>query len=93
MKVTTSTGFTCEANEKIKNDFRFIEALAMMEGGEASEALRGQVDMLRLLLPKDAIKALYAHVREEDGTVPTDRVIAECMEIIQGIGKGEDVKN
>ena len=93
MKVTTSSGFGCDANEKIKNDFRFVEALASMESGNPSEALRGQVDMLRLLLPSADLKALYAHVAEEDGTVPTDRVIAESMEIIQALGKDAETKN
>lgn len=93
MKVTTTTGFACEANDKIKNDFRFIEALADIESEDAGAMLKGQVAMLRLLLTKDGIRELYAHVQEPDGTVPADRVSAEVLDIIQHLGKENEIKN
>lgn len=93
MRVTTSSGFVCDANDKIKNDFRFVEALADMEGDDAGAMLKGQVNMLRLLLDKDGVKALYAHVAEPDGTVPVDKVTAEVLEIIQKLGEQKEIKN
>jgi len=89
----TSTGFEFKANDGIKNDFRFVETLAALKSENASDKLRGQVELVNLLLGKDGKTALFAHVRLADGTVPTDRVLEEVNEIILAMREEPETKN
>ena len=91
---TTSSGFSFTVSEKLKNDFRFVLAYARMTGGNAAEQLAAPVELVNMVLGQEGAAALYAHVAEADGTIPTDRVMSELGEIIAAAGKGDrDIKN
>ena len=91
---TTKSGFQFEVPDGIGNDFRIVEAIADADSGDESERLRGTVDLVRLLLGEDGKKALYRHLAEICGSVPTDRVIEEVTEILKlARERSKEVKN
>ena len=86
-KVKLKNGFTCEIDETILEDMELVEALADAEGANPLRI----VDVVRTVLGEEQKKALYDHVRTENGRVPVD-VITDCiMEIFENMG--EDGKN
>lgn len=91
VKGTTSTGFKYSANEKVNNDWRFVKALNDVESKDESRIINGTVMMVNLLLGSDGETKLCKHVAEPDGTIPTDKLMAEVGEILKGL-KGK-VKN
>lgn len=78
-KKKTSTGFIYEINENALNNFELLELFA-----EVDENPLLLPKVLNTLLGEETKKALYNHVRLEDGTVPADKVSNELMEIITG---------
>lgn len=94
VKVTTSSGFECSVSEKIGNDFRFVMTFAKLQSKDAAEQITAPVELVNLVLGKDGAEALYRHVAEEDGTVPTDRLMEELTEVIRAAGeKNKEIKN
>ena len=71
---TTSTGFSFEVDEIRVNDMRVIDAMVEAEGGNFG----GVSKLINLVLDPAMKKALYDHVRTDDGRVP----IAECSKKI-----------
>ena len=91
---TTGSGFEYAVNPKLKDDFRFAVAFAKLTGGEPQEQLTAGAELVRLVLGKEGAERLYRHVAEEDGTVPTARVMAELGEIVAAAGRKDlEVKN
>ena len=94
MERTTSSGFKFTVNDKLKNDFRFILALSDLRSDDADRQLAGSAALVRIVLGEDGAKALYQHVTEPDGTLPTDKVMHEITEIITLSGESEEsIKN
>lgn len=65
VKCTTKTGFTCELPDNALDNMELVDVMAdssMNPGFRASATLR-------LLLTPDQKKALYDHLRTEDGRV------------------------
>lgn len=90
----TKSGFEFEVNEKLKNDFRFVLALADINSNDADRQLGAAAKLASIALGEDGAKRLYEFVSEEDGTIPTDRVMGEITEIIKASGeKDAEVKN
>lgn len=89
--VKTSSGYECTPNEKIGNDWRFIEALEDCDSDSTVKQITGIKKMLHLMLSEEDIKALYDHVREEDGTIPTDKIMKEVTEVFEEMRK--ELKN
>lgn len=81
----TSTGFVYKINENALNNFELLDLFA-----EVDENPLLLPKVLSKLLGEETKKALYDHVRLEDGTVPVDKVSNELMEIING---NQEVKN
>lgn len=90
MRVVTKSGFECQVNEKVRNDWRFIKAVAKADSGNDLQRMDGLTQMVQLLLG-DAEEALCKHVQEPDGTVPFDKVNQELLDIMAAIG--DEIKN
>lgn len=87
MKIITESGFECEVNEKIKNDWRFVNAMAKASDDNGDiEKLDGYMQMAKLLLGKEE-ERLCKHVQEEDGTVPLAEMNKEILDIIKKMGE------
>ena len=85
-KGTTESGFEFEINEQDLDDMEFLELLAKSQ----NDALAFPA-VLEHLLGEKQKKALYDHIRDENGRVPvqaTADIIAEIMTIA-----GEETKN
>lgn len=87
----TKTGFEYTVNEAIRTDWRFVKALADADSSDASRQLAGAVRMVTLLLGEKGEAELEKHVAQEDGIVPTESIINEVRDILNGIG--EEIKN
>lgn len=80
-QITTASGFTAELDETRMNDMELFDGLTALDNGDMTA--------LPLVVSKimgDKKKALYDHLRAENGTVPVERVTTELMEIIQLLG-------
>lgn len=73
----TSSGFEYELDPAIANDMELLEDLAGWDDGDLVCVPRA----IERLLGKEQKDALYNHLRGEDGRVPTDKVMAEVIEI------------
>lgn len=78
-KKKTSTGFVYSIDENVLNNFELLDLFA-----EVDENPLLLPKLIRILLGEEGKKALYDHVRLEDGTVPADAISKELVEIISG---------
>lgn len=79
--VTTPSGFRCELDETVFNDMELFDALTGLD--------RGDMTALPTVVGKimgKSKKALYDHLRSENGIVPVDRVTVEIRDIILALG-------
>ena len=77
IKGITKSGFLFEVDENALNDMELVDVLAddtMDDGFRMSH-------VVRKLLGDQQRRALYDHVRTEDGRVPVDAVVAEVEDI------------
>ena len=83
-KRKTSTGFVYSIDKNMLNNFELLDYFA-----EVDENPLLLPKLLKMLLGEEGKKALYDHVRLEDGTVPADAITNELLEILNG----EETKN
>ena len=83
-KGRTKSGFEFEIDRSVI-DMELLDELADMQ---ENPALTGRV--LARLLGKDQKRALYDHIRDENGRVPIDKAAAELVDIF---GEFENGKN
>lgn len=84
-QITTSSGFTVELDESRLNDMELFDALCALSGGDKMS--------LPVVVGKilgDSKKALYDHLRAENGAVPIPAVEAEVLEIMQALKGGKN---
>lgn len=81
----TKSGFAFCVDENRINNMEYIECVAVVEN-DLSVLPR----MLTLLLGDEQKRALYDHVRTEDGRVPIDAIEKEFYDIMSG---NEELKN
>lgn len=88
IKEKTKTGFKFEVDGDVVRDMEFIElAAASQEDG----LLLPKV--IELVLGAEQKKALYDHVRNENGRVIVDDVSREFGEILDAINEASETKN
>lgn len=76
IKGETSSGFKYQIPEENLNNYELVEVL-----GELEENPLLISKTVTLLLGKEQREKLKDHLRTEGGTVPTDRISEEIMEI------------
>lgn len=81
-QIETSSGFKCELDEGCLDDMELFDAICAMERGDAMQT---PIVMSKIL--GEHKKALYEHLRDEKGRVPTTKAAAELTEIITQLGK------
>lgn len=76
---TTGSGFDFEIDEDALDDMELLEDLCALDRGEldALPAVLGRI------IGTDQKKALYDHVRNEKGRVPTTAVVNEIKNIFE----------
>lgn len=80
---TTSSGFAFSLDEKALDNMELVDTLAEMESGD-SLAISAVV---RMVLGEEQRRALYEHLRTDDGRVPASAVSDAVMEIFNAFGK------
>lgn len=93
MIVTTSSGFECEVNESISEDWRFVKAVAQADSSDESDQLQGYTKIISLMLGEAGEKKLEDHVKRPDGIVPLKAINNEVIELIRAIKEKKTVKN
>lgn len=82
IKGKTKSGFKYELDERIKSDWRVLEAITDTENEDASIMMQGVKNLANLILG-DNKQALFEHIsKKNDGFVPMELVIAELTEIL-----------
>lgn len=81
----TKSGFEFEVDETRFNDMEYIELVV-----EAQKSILSLPAVVEKLLGAEQKKALYEHVRTDDGRVPIEAIDAEINEIIDA---NEEIKN
>lgn len=75
---TTTSGFAYSIPDENVNNMEFLDALAEAEDENPLRISK----VLRLLLGDEQRKALYDRLRDEDGRVPVESVMAELKDIL-----------
>ena len=83
MKITTDSGFSCEFDERVLNDFRTVAAMGEMMDEELSDTQRmaAATRVVNRIIGKEKAR-LFAHV-EKDGFVAQEDVFAELNNILE----------
>lgn len=90
MKGKTQSGFKFNIDERIIEDWRLIDAIAMAESDDPSDQLKGTRAVADLLLGEEK-EALIKFLQEKnDGFVPAKEMTNIIAEIITSI---RDLKN
>ena len=84
-KGTTSSGFKFIIREADLNNFELLEILS-----DVDENPLKLPKLLDMLLGAEQKKALYDHVRLDEGTVPTDKIEKEIFSIFNS---RKEIKN
>lgn len=78
----TASGFKFAFDETVMNDFEIVDAIADIVSNEPSRLLSGLSVFVTKVLGAQGKKALFDHVRTEDGRVPIEAVEKEVGEIL-----------
>lgn len=85
--VKTKSGFECEIDEEILDDYDFLELLCEIDDGNLNLTAK-MVD--RLMGTPEQKKRLKDHVREESGRVSARKLLAEVAEILNSSKEGKN---
>lgn len=88
VKGTTASGFKFEVDQEILKDMEYIELAAETQSNSTKFP-----ELVKMTLGEEQKKALYEHVRNENGRVLVDAVSDEFVEIIGILGEAEETKN
>ena len=80
--ITTDSGFEWDIDDVVLDDAEILDCLLDIEGGNKFSILT----LLRKVLTSEGKKALYDHLRTEDGRVPyadLDREFTEIFHLLR----------
>lgn len=85
MQVKTKSGFKCDINDKILDDWRFTRAVAKTHADDDVERMNAAVDLVSLIL-RDNEEAYYKYVEKKNaGIVSEDIVTKDLVSIIEQV--------
>lgn len=84
-KGVTKSGFEYQVDAQLLNDMELLDDISEMENNFLNLS-----KVVRKVLGENQRKALYDHVRDENGRVPVDAVSAEFVEILSGTQQGKN---
>lgn len=90
IKGKTSTGFEFNVDERIKDDWRIIDAIVDSESEDASVKLKASKTLVDLILGKDKERMIKHITDNNDGFCTSDALLAEITEIFNAI---KELKN
>ena len=85
MQVTTTSGFKCEINDNVLEDWRFTKAVARAHSEDDAERMNAAVDLVSLILRENE-ETYYKYVeKKNNGIVTEDTVTKDLQSIIEQI--------
>lgn len=85
MQITTTSGFKCDINENVLDDWRFTKAVARAHSDDDSIRMNAAVDLVSLIL-RDSELDYYKFVeKKNNGIVTEDTVTKDLQSIIEQI--------
>lgn len=85
--IKLENGLELEVNEANLNNMELVDALAEMEEDDALAISK----VVKLLLGDANRKKLYNHLRDENGSVPIEKVVNSVEEVLNKLG--DNAKN
>lgn len=82
IKGKTKSGFKFEFDERIKNDWRLMDAIARATSTEMMTQIAATSDLVDLLLGSDKEKLMEHIMQRNDGFIPSEELEKELFEII-----------
>lgn len=89
VKGKTRTGFKFTCDGRLMHNVEFLEEFAAVQKGDGLEVF----DLIRRILGEDQKKALYDHIRDEEGIVPLEAMKEELSDIFDALAEAEETKN
>ena len=89
VKGKTTTGFEFVTDEAVFNDMEVVDAIADMQTGDESAVMVATSVLITKLLGAEQKKALYNHLRNDEGRVPIDAVSNAIVEIMTSCKNGK----
>lgn len=89
VKGKTTTGFEFVTDEAVFNDMEVVDAIADMQTGDESAVMVATSVLITKLLGTEQKKALYNHLRNDEGRVPIDAVSNAIVEIMTSCKNGK----
>lgn len=85
MQIKTKSGFKCEINDNVLEDWRFTKAVARAHSEDDNERMIAAVDLVSLIL-RDNENDYYKFVeKKNNGIVTEDTVTKDLQSIIEQI--------
>lgn len=84
---TTKSGFSFEVDEKTADNMELLEILEEMSNND----ILAMSKACKIILGDEQKKALYKHLRTEDGRVPVESVSEAVADVLNALGgKGKN---
>lgn len=85
-KGQTASGFAFELKENVLDNMELLELMVEVQSGNPAAL----IPSLKMILGDDQRKALYDHLRTEDGRVPIAAVASAFAEIVKAAKQGKN---
>lgn len=89
VKGKTRTGFKFTCDGKLMHDVEFLEEFAAVQNGDGLEVF----NLITKILGAEQKKALYNHIRNDDGIVTVEALHEELGDIFDALGEADETKN
>lgn len=90
MQVKTKSGFKCDINDKILDDWRFTRAVAKTHADDDVERMNAAVDLVSLIL-RDNEEAYYKYVEKKNGGIVSEDIVTK--DLVSIIEQVKELKN
>lgn len=85
MQVKTTSGFKCEINDNVLDDWRFTKAVARAHSEDDTERMNAAVDLVSLILRENENEYYKFVEKKNNGIVTEDTVTKDLQSIIEQI--------
>ena len=78
MQVKTKSGFKCDINDKVLDDWRFTRAVAKTHADDDVERMNAAVDLVSLIL-RDNEGEYYKYVEKKNGGIVSEDIVTKDL--------------
>lgn len=88
-KYKTKSGFAFEMDDRIKTDWRLVQAMSLLQSDDQTKNAEGLIRMTELVLGKNVDKFYEFTMKKNDGYIPVESV----SELFDCINEDPEIKN